>query len=265
MRTTLLAVLALLVACGGEPPAAAPPDADAARLEASADDVPLPDVAAPMDAPPEAAACPPGRTLVAGVCMCPVGIVECRGECVDTYRSALHCGGCNRSCRSDEACVEGRCGPPPDAGPDAPPDVVAPPDSPAPDAGPDACASSTVGNCCGVACPVPDGGAGATCVAGVCGFLCAAGRGDCDGNPANGCETDTATSASHCGACGAPCAAGRYCVGSACVTACPAGLGDCNMQREDGCETDLRTDRTNCGSCRNLCGGGRPCGSGRCI
>jgi hypothetical protein len=32
--------------------------------------------------------------------------------------------------------------------------------------------------------------------------MCAAGFGDCDGNAANGCETDTRTSVSHCGACG---------------------------------------------------------------
>jgi hypothetical protein len=142
---------------------------------------------------------------------------------------------------------------------------------------PDGCTSSTPGNCCGVACaasngvPACVGGACAVascnagfgdcdgvatngcechpahasgaCAAGACAVgACEAGWGNCDGNAANGCETDTRTSAAHCGACGAPCAAGRACMAGACdacdmdgdgVAARSCGGMDCNDTDRD--------------------------------
>jgi hypothetical protein len=47
-----------------------------------------------------------------------------------------------------------------------------------------------------------------------------AGRGDCNDDPDDGCETDV-TTRMDCGACGRACAAGEVCVGRRCVT--PAG------------------------------------------
>lgn len=64
--------------------------------------------------------------------------------------------------------------------------------------------------------------------AGQCGpATCPAGRADCDGTGANGCETDTLTSATSCGACGRLCALGSSCSGGVCSPApeCAAGSG----------------------------------------
>jgi len=64
------------------------------------------------------------------------------------------------------------------------------------------------------------------CDKGVCVDRCAAGWGDCDGDPDNGCETNLETSVAHCGACGIRCdtAAGQPCIDGQCLmTACDAG------------------------------------------
>lgn len=74
-------------------------------------------------------------------------------------------------------------------------------------------------NCgtCGHACP--DGpGVAALCVAGACTLDCPPGSGDCDGNAANGCETNTNASGAHCGSCGLDCM-GSPCVQGACACA----------------------------------------------
>jgi hypothetical protein len=58
---------------------------------------------------------------------------------------------------------------------------------------------------------------------------CAPGFGDCDGNAANGCETDTRTSAAHCGMCGHACATGQVCVAGTCVAPpCTSDAIRCN-------------------------------------
>ncbi|MFO0628035.1 MAG: nidogen-like domain-containing protein [Polyangiales bacterium] len=78
--------------------------------------------------------------------------------------------------------------------------------------------NSSTAHCgrCGNACtPVGDGGV-AACSAGRCALSCSTGRGDCDGNAGNGCETDTTNSTAHCGACGNVCPSGRSCVAGAC-------------------------------------------------
>ncbi|MBK6534072.1 MAG: hypothetical protein IPF99_32225 [Deltaproteobacteria bacterium] len=65
---------------------------------------------------------------------------------------------------------------------------------------------------CGNVCP--SAGGSAACVAGSCTLTCSAGRGDCDGSSANGCETNLTTSSANCGRCG-----------SACGRASPAPMG----------------------------------------
>jgi hypothetical protein len=106
------------------------------------------------------------------------------------------------------------------------------------------------------------GAAGAAGVAGAAGGAesCGAGRGDCDGQPANGCETDLETSVSHCGACGKACAAGPHakasCVGGACSVACEGSFSDCNGSAADGCEVDLMASATSCGACGTACADG---------
>jgi hypothetical protein len=57
----------------------------------------------------------------------------------------------------------------------------------------------------------------AACMGGTCRIgTCTTGFADCDGNPANGCETNTQTDAANCSRCGALCATGDTCTASAC-------------------------------------------------
>lgn len=126
------------------------------------------------------------------------------------------------------------------------------------------CVSMTPGNCCGVACPATalfvDH---ATCVSGRCGVACRPGFGNCDGNPANGCEANLGTSDANCGACGALCAAGRYC-GSGCLE-CPPGFASCDDNGANRCETSLASSAANCGACGHACATDQRCASSRCV
>jgi hypothetical protein len=47
--------------------------------------------------------------------------------------------------------------------------------------------------------------------------VCTVGRGECDGNAANGCEVDLRTNRAHCGACGRACAGTAACVDGVCA------------------------------------------------
>ncbi|MEZ4392091.1 MAG: FG-GAP-like repeat-containing protein [Polyangiales bacterium] len=125
-------------------------------------------------------------------------------------------------------------------------------------------------NCgtCGTVCPtttVANGRGG--CEMGACALVCNVGFGDCDGNPANGCETRTTNSITNCGACGTVCTAPPggtpSCVNGVCTITCAAGTGDCDRMGSNGCEVNLRTDSTNCGACGTTCEG-RPNTAGTC-
>lgn len=66
-----------------------------------------------------------------------------------------------------------------------------------------------------------------TCDQGVCGIECVDGFGDCDGNPANGCETNLTMDGSNCGTCGNQCdlGAGQPCIEGKCaMTDCDGGI-----------------------------------------
>jgi poly(3-hydroxybutyrate) depolymerase len=120
---------------------------------------------------------------------------------------------------------------------------------------------------CDRACPVRPNAA-ATCAAGTCGFTCLAGFADCDRDPANGCEVDTRTNTSHCGACGRPCRIGQTCTAGTCVGAgavCPAGFGDCDQRSGNGCEVHTRTNASHCGACGRPCYVGQTCVAGACV
>lgn len=81
------------------------------------------------------------------------------------------------------------------------------------------------------------------------------GTGDCDLNPANGCEAVFATDPQNCGGCNQPCSqAGGIgsCSGSTCSIQCDATHADCDKSVVDGCEADLTSPAT-CGSCTNAC------------
>lgn len=93
-----------------------------------------------------------------------------------------------------------------------------------------------------------------TCVVQNCDF----GFEDCDGDPANGCETDTSR-AEDCGACGNDCrfdypnATGVCAAGACALGACATGFENCDGLPGNGCETDTRADETNCGGCGVPC------------
>jgi hypothetical protein len=69
---------------------------------------------------------------------------------------------------------------------------------------------------------------------------------------------DTASSQSHCGACGRACAAGQFCASGVCSARCSPPLLLC-----DGVCLDPLTDPLNCGGCGVVCSSGI-CNGGRC-
>lgn len=217
----------------------------ALALACAADPVLLPDASPPADAGPCGGACGAGTVCEGGACVAvDAGAVDAGGgvDAVDVV--AVDAG--TPDAESDGGAV--------DAGVDVGPA----------DALPAGCASTTAGNCCGVACPAPAHGV-AFCGGGRCGVeSCEAGWGNCDGNAANGCETDTTTSAAHCGGCGAPCAATLSCVAGACVLVCGDRFRNCDGVTSNGCETDVRNNRAHCGACGNACLGAQVCRASVC-
>ena len=98
---------------------------------------------------------------------------------------------------------------------------------------------------------------GASCSAGQCNFACTGSYRHCDGSIANGCETNVATSATNCGACGVTClnrpnTTGGTCSSGTCNLACISTHRNCDGQSMNGCETPIGT-LANCLSCGNQC------------
>ncbi|MFO0601898.1 MAG: FG-GAP-like repeat-containing protein [Polyangiales bacterium] len=200
-----------------------------------------------------AACSPPSATgaCVAGACRvaaCNPGRADCDGAAangceVDLATSAAHCGACGAACMAGWFCAGGAC---------------------ARDCGAlTACGAACVdlrtspSNCgrCGNACSFAN--AAAVCAAGACGLgACNAGFGNCDGNPANGCETALATSPSNCGACGNACNATNgtaTCAAGVCGITCAAGFGNCDGSAANGCEVNLASTAAHCGACGRAC------------
>ncbi len=128
---------------------------------------------------------------------------------------------------------------------------------------PDGCETDThtLANCggCGTVCSFPH--MSASCATGACApGACDPGFGDCDGNPANGCETDLSADG-NCGACGVACDlpnAATACVAGACaLVACADGAFDCDGNQANGCEPAPCSDGSQCA-------GGFDCESGVC-
>ena len=95
---------------------------------------------------------------------------------------------------------------------------------------------------------------------------CDPGYGDCDGDPSNGCETNTSSDPWNCGACASACNSVNgtpSCVGSACKITCAAGFADCDGNVDNGCEVYLKIDVNHCGSCGHSCGD-HGCKDGSC-
>ncbi|MBL8685462.1 MAG: hypothetical protein JNK05_40175 [Myxococcales bacterium] len=173
----------------------------------------------------------PGTTCANGSCTnaCRLGFGDCDGNMVngcevDLATSTAHCGRCMAACsqiNANSVCRAGRCefagclmgfencnGNLPD--------------------GCETAIDSDLRNCgdCSLQCADRPNST-AVCAMGRCGFNCAMGFADCDGTATNGCETNTRTSAEHCGRCG-----------NSCVT--DAGVGSCVM---GACQTCMPGQR----------------------
>jgi hypothetical protein len=206
-------------------------------------------------------ACRPGESCVAGRCdtVCPQGLTACTGVasfCADLQRDRNHCGACGRVCPDGEVCSAGACVPSCGAGRTlCGTQCVTLPSDPA--------------HCgmCNNVCPAR-ANAAPVCASGACAFVCSQGFADCDLVPSNGCEVTLATSAAHCGACGARCTSTTglaTCTAGRCeTTACAAGRGNCDGDVSNGCEVDTSTSTAHCGACGNACITGAACVSGQC-
>lgn len=189
----------------------------------------------------------------------------------NVINSAQSCGRCGKACpgstQQKAVCIDGECGFCDEESRDCN------------GRGEDGCEVSIAldpKNCgsCGVACPaVPNGVAG--CLMGRCILeRCLPGFQDCDGDPANGCETDVRMDLKNCGNCGQQCvstvAATVACQDGACVVMkCNTGFDSCDVSSPvQACETSLLTDEYNCGRCGTKCpavlGGQRACINGVC-
>jgi len=209
-----------------------------------------------VDVPPLDAGCSSSQP-------CPGALTCCGGACVDTSFSSDHCGMCNRRCAlpsanaecSDGDCVVASCA----AGFGDCDRVIA-----------NGCETrlNSLSHCsiCGAACAARPHSA-PVCRATGCGFTCDVGYGDCNGDPADGCEVNLQTSQDHCGACGFACDvlpfAPGMCSTGTCRNWCVPGRGDCDGNAANGCETDLRTSTSHCGRCGNGCPTGA-CAAGLC-
>lgn len=121
---------------------------------------------------------------------------------------------------------------------------------------------------CGMVCSFEN--ATAACPTGTCELdACVLGFGDCNTDPADGCEA-TLDTLTDCAMCGVACAVANgtptCATGSCAVEDCDAGFGDCNTDPSDGCETTLDSI-TNCGMCGMGCtitDGTGDCSTGSC-
>ncbi|MEM9863358.1 MAG: putative metal-binding motif-containing protein [Myxococcota bacterium] len=223
---------------------------------------------APANAMPEC------RGGVCGVEVCLDGFGDCDGNvangCERPLNSVTDCGVCGRSCSVLNAipgcdgtqCTVETC----NAG------FADCDGSPL-----NGCETNTTSNAncggCGVVC-APANGFG-ECSTGSCRITsCSPGVADCDGNAANGCETNTRT-LTDCGGCGLTCTRPggmASCATGTCeISGCAPLQGDCDGIGANGCETSLATT-SNCGGCglscsiangTGTCPGGS-CGVSRC-
>ncbi|CAF0856848.1 unnamed protein product [Adineta steineri] len=110
------------------------------------------------------------------------------------------------------------------------------------------------------------------CNSGTCTLsMCNSGYGDCINGVSDGCETNTNTTALHCGSCNTACSynnAAAVCNNGVCALGtCTSGFFDCNLNSADGCEVNLKSDPLNCGSCNSGCryfNAAAICSSGSC-
>jgi hypothetical protein len=120
---------------------------------------------------------------------------------------------------------------------------------------------------CGATCDLAN--ASETCPAGVCTLgTCSAEFGNCDAEPANGCETSFNT-VSDCGGCGLACTnehGTTACSSGACQPSCEPLWDSCDGDARNGCERSLDTlsDCGGCGLACDLANAAEFCNSGMC-
>jgi len=111
---------------------------------------------------------------------------------------------------------------------------------------------------CDNACGAVSGGS-RSCSGGLCRLDCEATRGDCNGDPSDGCEVDLTENTENCGMCDNRCmdtpGASRECSGGMCSFPCLSGFADCDADIINGCEVTLATDVDHCGMCGVQCRG----------
>jgi len=220
--------------------------------------------------PSGVAACMAGRCDIAA---CTTGRADCdmtvsNGCEADVTTDTRNCGTCGSACalaNATAACAMGRC-------------AVATCNTGFADCdmnpanGCEVNLQTSTAHCgrCGMMCAFP--GSDAACERGACRIaMCAAGRGDCDGNSANGCEATLASDARNCGGCGTACAIANgtaACAAGRCaVASCNAGFADCDGAPANGCEVNTRSDAAHCNGCGMRCslpGATAACVAGRC-
>jgi MYXO-CTERM domain-containing protein len=201
-------------------------------------------------------------TCTAGVCeigACWDGFEDCNADPADGCEAALatdpaHCGACDMACapaNAQGACQQAQC-------------VIS------------SC-STGFGNCngyhadgceadlssdpvhcadCDTSCELAHTTAGceqSACVVDTCDDA----FGDCNSDPADGCETYLNNDDTNCGACGEVCdlpQAESECRQGVCgLIACLAGFDNCNHDSTDGCEANLDDDPNHCGACNEAC------------
>jgi hypothetical protein len=172
----------------------------------------------------------------------------CGGVCVDTATDALNCRQCGEVCDSGETCRAGVCTSPCQTWQEFCDGACVDTDT-------------SLDYCGGCDTPcTPPANATPTCLNGICGFTCRAGFGDCDGDPANGCETNLQTDPAFCGSCDFACTppanATATCAGGSCGFECLPGFGNCDGNPATGCESNWQTDPDHCGNCVTDCTAG---------
>ena len=96
---------------------------------------------------------------------------------------------------------------------------------------------------------------------------------NCNDDDADGCEVDSRTSLTHCGACNNSCPSSyprgtSVCQDGQCaIGKCEVDSADCNGSVNDGCETNTRISSSNCGGCGVQCNtaGGERCVNSQCV
>jgi hypothetical protein len=238
--------------CGGNPP-------DLCETNIESDPANCGACGAICTVPHATAACVNGQCAIG---ICDSGWTDCNDDPTDGCEANLqndpmNCGACGMECVGQGTCVEGSCSSGCDAKgyancPGDPQDVCTP--------------LGTNANCnfCGDTCDLPNSisqcqqnpmlGTLFVCTL----QSCLPPFANCDMNAMNGCETNVATDANNCGACGDVCdlpnAVPSCNQGTCAIAVCNAGYADCNETAADGCEVDTNTDPNNCGGCGHQCG-----------